>query len=53
MSPHPLLFTDYLEAEMPVGAKDAGVSRVEIPAFERFDLDRKLFFLRIQRDKFL
>lgn len=49
MSLHPLLFTDYLEAETPVGAKDAGVSRVEISAFGRFDLDRNFFLNNSER----
>lgn len=61
MSLHPLSCTDYLEAEMTVGAKDAGVSRVDLPALERFGFGQEafcfvsvfFFFLRIQRDKFL
>lgn len=40
MSLHPLLCTDYLEAEMTVGAKDAGVSRV----LERFRFGQEAFF---------
>lgn len=44
MSLHPLLCTDYLEAEMTVGAKDAGVSRVDLSVLERFRFGQEAFF---------